>query len=209
MNANGSGKTVLTHHFLTEANPALVNDSEPDWSPNGTEIAFTRSRQAPNAAAPTTGIEVMNADGSGQTRLTHGAKNDHSPVWSPDGKKIAFVRDLKPGARQYGEIYVMNANGSGQRRLTQVVLVRRRRRRRSRACLVAGRDEDRLYGRAGQLPLQRRDLRDERQRFGQDAPDRQRPERRWSFPTCLVTGRDEDHLHGCELFTTPTTSRCT
>ncbi len=122
MNANGSGKTVLTHHFLTEANPALVNDSEPDWSPNGTEIAFTRSRQAPNAAAPTTGIEVMNADGSGQTRLTHGAKNDHSPVWSPDGKKIAFVRDLKPGARQYGEIYVMNANGSGQRRLTQVVL---------------------------------------------------------------------------------------
>ncbi|MCL0029297.1 hypothetical protein M1N23_04065 [Dehalococcoidia bacterium] len=35
-------------------------------------------------------IYVMNADGSGQTRLTNNAGGDNWPAWSPDGAKIAF-----------------------------------------------------------------------------------------------------------------------
>jgi dipeptidyl aminopeptidase/acylaminoacyl peptidase len=45
---------------------------------------------------------VINADGSGRSRLTHGL-GAHSPRWSPDGMKIAYV--LEPG------IGVINANG--------------------------------------------------------------------------------------------------
>ncbi|MFP4466164.1 MAG: TolB family protein, partial [Candidatus Goldiibacteriota bacterium] len=57
---------------------------------------------------------VMNADGSGQVRLTNDAASDMYPDWSPDGSKIAFTSDRDGN----DEIYVMNADGSGQVRLT-------------------------------------------------------------------------------------------
>ena len=63
------------------------------------------------ADASQCGVFVMNADGSGQTRLGSGTW----PAWSPDGSKIAFT-DLRDGD---DEIYVMNADGSGVVQLTQ------------------------------------------------------------------------------------------
>ena len=68
-------------------------------------------------------IYVMNADGSGQRRLTRDA--GFVLGWSPDGRKIAFVR---AGGRGRGGpaaayIYVMNADGSGPRRLTRMAQV--------------------------------------------------------------------------------------
>ena len=57
----------------------------------------------------------MNADGTGQTRLTRSPDQDFQPAWSPDGSKIAFL------SRRHGffdDIYVMNPDGSGTARLT-------------------------------------------------------------------------------------------
>ena len=56
----------------------------------------------------------MNADGSGQTRLTTDPGVDYAPTWSPDGSKIAFHSD-RSGTLQ---VYVMNADGSGLTQLT-------------------------------------------------------------------------------------------
>lgn len=60
-------------------------------------------------------IYVMNADGTGQTRLTNDPGWDWEATWSPDLSKIAFTSDrgaISP------EIWVMNADGSGQTQLT-------------------------------------------------------------------------------------------
>jgi Tol biopolymer transport system component len=59
-------------------------------------------------------IYAMNADGSGQTRLTRNVASDYGPAWSPDRSRIAFHSDRDGNA----EIYVMNANGSGQTNVT-------------------------------------------------------------------------------------------
>ena len=72
------------------------------------KIAFVSDRDGNDE------IYVMNADGSGQTRLTNNLAQDNRPDWSPDGSKIAFASD-RDGITQ---IYVMNADGSGVTKLT-------------------------------------------------------------------------------------------
>jgi Tol biopolymer transport system component/DNA-binding beta-propeller fold protein YncE len=71
-------------------------------------IAFTSLRDGNNE------IYIMNADGTGQTRLTNNPASDEHPSLSPDGSKITFM-SLRDG--NY-EIYVMNADGSGEMNLT-------------------------------------------------------------------------------------------
>ena len=103
MNADGSGVTQLTDN--------ADDDRNPDWSPDGRQIAFSSGPPDGNLD-----IYVMNADGSGVTRLTDHPGLDQSPDWSPDGGHIAFT-----SVRQDDEdwnIYVMNADGSGVMRLT-------------------------------------------------------------------------------------------
>ena len=108
MNADGSDQTRLTDD--------LAADSWPSWSPDGRRIAFISSRDDPDPNDDDTiwEIYVMNADGSGQTRLTNDSEWHSLPRWSPDGQRIAFqsYRD------ENWEIYVMNADGSGRTRLT-------------------------------------------------------------------------------------------
>jgi len=108
VNADGSGQRQLTRKGAHNFNPA--------WSPDGTRIAFERGRRrSPCSWCPGLwgyDVYVMNADGSGQQRLTRGASQ---PQWSPDGRKIAFVSQRDGNA----DIYVMNPNGSGQRNLTR------------------------------------------------------------------------------------------
>jgi hypothetical protein len=96
IDADGTNGRLLT---------TLEGDWGPTWSPDGTQIAFSR-RQASFAGD----IYVMNADGSGLKRLTDDGSNDANPAWSPDGSKIAFERN--------GAIYVMNADGSAVQPLT-------------------------------------------------------------------------------------------
>ena len=100
MDADGSNVTRLTD------SPDV--DESPDWSPDGSRIAFATFRDGNQE------IYVMNAGGSNQVNLTNTSGDDEgNPSWSPDGSKIAFVFGRGPNSG----IYVMDADGSNRTRL--------------------------------------------------------------------------------------------
>ena len=99
MDADGGNQENLTNH------PA--SDKQPDWSPDGTKIAFVSSRKGGVYQ-----IYVMDTDGKNVIRLTDGAGQKTNPDWSPDGRKIAFSVDHR---EDY--IAVMDADGRNREKL--------------------------------------------------------------------------------------------
>ena len=75
INVDGSGLRRLTDGY------------DPTWSPDGTEIAFSRWRDP-------RGVWVISADGSNEWRAFDWSET-RWPTWSPDGSRILF-------SRQYG-----------------------------------------------------------------------------------------------------------
>ncbi len=103
MNIDGSGVTRLT--------TGLGHHVYPDWSPDGTKIAYSSTVIRANEDFDDE-IFVMNADGSGQVNLTKDPSSDDAqPAWSPDGTKIAFGADTGAGD---ADIYVMAATGGAR-----------------------------------------------------------------------------------------------
>jgi len=91
----------------------LTNDVEaenyPSWSPDGAQIVYQRDL---NGSA----IYVINADGTGQQRLSATPGFDVTPSWSPDGTQIVYARlhaVPEPNQPPMTDIRVMNADGSG------------------------------------------------------------------------------------------------
>jgi len=93
-------------------NPAV--DVSPTMSPDGRRIAFASDRGGSGKPQ----IYVMNADGTGQKRITFGQGNYQTPVWSPRGDLIAFTRQYR--GRFY--IGVIRPDGTGERLLTESYL---------------------------------------------------------------------------------------
>jgi len=94
MQPDGSGLLNLSN------NPA--DDTNPAFSPDGSQIAFVSNRDAEEGGQS---IYVMNADGSQLRQLTF----DHWsnwPAWSPDGTQITYTSS--------DDIFIINADGSGQ-----------------------------------------------------------------------------------------------
>jgi Tol biopolymer transport system component len=76
-------------------------EGAPEWSPDGTRLAFWSSRDRRE------GLWTINADGSGLTLLAEGLEFG-SPAWSPDGQLIAISGDT-PDDPKSG-IFLVNAH---------------------------------------------------------------------------------------------------
>lgn len=91
---------------------ARPNNEFPQWSHDGRRIVFTSDREGDKE------LYVMNADGSGVTRLTRAPGRDAHPYFSRDGRKIVFQSPRANGSDT--NIYVMDADGSNVVRLTNL-----------------------------------------------------------------------------------------
>jgi Tol biopolymer transport system component len=110
VNTDGTGLKTLAGGESSQAYPR--------WSPDGKHIVYDES--APGDRDPCQ-VWVMNADGSGKTRLTKGSLGyrNFMPSWSPDGKRIVFTSLVfYTDGVERDAIYVMNADGSGLRNVT-------------------------------------------------------------------------------------------
>lgn len=124
---DGAFPVRLTDDQGSGSNPdGPTYDFDPDWSPDGSKIAFVSNREGGSWD-----IFTMKADGSDVRRLTNNSIDEGQPKWSPDGTKIAFTRGggcgfvTKPRIVPSADnpcvpyIYVINADGTNQVKLSQ------------------------------------------------------------------------------------------
>jgi len=70
--------------------------ANPQVSPDGTQILFTRGWVDKVNDSRRSSVWIMNADGSRSRALIEGS----SPIWSPDGSRIAFMDEGQPKGTQ-------------------------------------------------------------------------------------------------------------
>ena len=89
--------------------------ADPQISPDGTRVAFTRVEVDRKEDSYRTSLWVMDTGGGEARPLTAGPR-DSQPRWSPDGRRIAFVR--KPEGEKPAQIHLLPMEGGESSALT-------------------------------------------------------------------------------------------
>jgi dipeptidyl aminopeptidase/acylaminoacyl peptidase len=89
------------------------NDTDPQWSPDSTRIAFVSDRTGREYDdARNKDVWVIPAAGGSLTKISDHEFDDTQPRWSPDGTRIAFAGQTK--RRQFPKLYLAPAAGGGK-----------------------------------------------------------------------------------------------
>src|SRR6266536_705230 len=113
MNAFDPAEQILLTNLGQKEVGAELGVHFPAWSPNGQQIAFNSWGNANGSGVTpprTRDVFVINADGSGPTRLTNNAASDRGPKWSHNGTKIAFESNRDGN----WEIYLVSATDGSE-----------------------------------------------------------------------------------------------
>jgi dipeptidyl aminopeptidase/acylaminoacyl peptidase len=93
---------------ITEGND--WNDSDPQWSPDGTRLAFVSNRTGKEYDENrNTDVWVISAEGGPLTKISDHDEADNQPRWSPDGKWIAFTGEVHD--RDHAKIWLAPGTG--------------------------------------------------------------------------------------------------
>jgi Tol biopolymer transport system component len=106
-NLDGSGITRVT-----PVEPAYYS-YRPSWSPDGTQILYTRGDFADTAR----GICIIDITGRNFKRIIKGDEADYA-CFSPDEGRVAYAKSLVHARPYKYDLYVANNDGSSERRLT-------------------------------------------------------------------------------------------
>jgi WD40 repeat protein len=123
--ADDHGEASSGGDNCADKNPRNITNTEglieddPDWSPDGKKIAFTRHPQGgPHLDSYTAEIHALDLKTGTEERLTDNLEEERGPAWSPDGRRIAYAcrrglplnADLRPSTF---EICVMDLENRG------------------------------------------------------------------------------------------------
>ena len=98
---------------VTSLPPAASLDYAPRFSPDGTQLVFTRDV---DEAAGDAAIYVVNLDGSGLRKITSGGFYPGDADWSPDGTRIVF--EASDPQFPFGGVWIVGSDGRGLRNVT-------------------------------------------------------------------------------------------
>jgi TolB protein len=115
MNADGTG----IHPVTQTVDPAQGEDTDPQWSPDGSQLVFQRNNV--RGALPQDGVALWIIDLA--TGLEHRVTpyelmGGDTPDWSPDGNRILFHSNEGGPPDVSANLYTIRPDGTGLQQLT-------------------------------------------------------------------------------------------
>lgn len=107
------GSDIIANGVNITNTPSGVNEYQPDYSPDGTQIVFARNDHE------SYDLFIASATGGNEVNLTNTPDiAESSPDWSPDGSQVIFDISPATGTESFVRIARIDADGSNYVELT-------------------------------------------------------------------------------------------